>query len=142
MGLVTSCTVYLIFPKFAMVKVYSSRGGCQASPTCVEEMFPDASPQPRPGMSVICVDAESVPQILNERARLWQMDTSRLYLMRPEDKLYIDFGDPADRDHLVEMALHLEPALIVIDSLGSISSKGENNVEDVRDLLGFLNRRR
>ena len=106
----------------------------------VDEPFPDGAPQPLPGGNVIYVDAESVPQILSERAQLWQMDTSRLYLMRPAGKLYIDFGDPADRDHLVEMALHLEPALIVVDSLGSISSKGENNVEDVRDLLGFLNR--
>ena len=106
----------------------------------LDEPFPDGAPQPLPGGNVIYVDAESVPQILSERAQLWQMDTSRLYLMRPEGKLYIDFGDPADRDHLVEMALHLEPALIVVDSLGSISSKGENNVEDVRDLLGFLNR--
>ncbi|MFN2167816.1 MAG: AAA family ATPase [Anaerolineae bacterium] len=104
------------------------------------EPFPDGAAQPLPGRSVVYVDAESVPQILSERARLWQMDTSRLYLMQPAGKLYIDFGDPADRDHLVEMALHLDPALIVVDSLGSISSKGENNVEDVRDLLGFLNR--
>ncbi|HNS52696.1 MAG TPA: AAA family ATPase, partial [Anaerolineae bacterium] len=48
-------------------------------------------------------------------------------------------GDGADRDRLVEMALQLQPALIVVDSLSSISSKGENNVEDVRELLGFLN---
>jgi hypothetical protein len=111
----------------------------------VGEPFPDGTPQPPasgngPKPRVIYVDAESVPQILKERAQLWQMDTTQLYLMRPQDKLYIDFGDPADRDHLVEMTLHLEPALIVVDSLGSISSKGENNVEDVRDLLSFLNR--
>ena len=80
-----------------------------------------------------------MPQILSERARLWQMDTSRLYLMRPAGRLFIDFGDGADRDRLVEMALQLQPALIVVDSLSSISSKGENNVEDVRELLGFLN---
>lgn len=109
------------------------------------EPFPDGALQPLPGTDgakpcVIYVDAESVPQIISERAELWQMDRSRLYLMGPMNKLYIDFGQPEDRDHLVEMASHLEPALIVIDSLASISSKGENNVEDVRDLLGFLNR--
>ena len=32
------------------------------------------------------------------------------------------FCDPADRDHLVEMAVELEPALVVVDSLSSISS--------------------
>ena len=104
------------------------------------EPFPNGVPQPLPGANVIYVDAESVPQIISERAELWQMDRSRLYLMRPMDRLFIDFGDQADRDHLVEMASQLEPALIVVDSLASISSKGENNVEDVRDLLGFLNR--
>ena len=104
------------------------------------EPFPDGAPQPLPGANVIYVDAESVPQIISERAELWRMDRSRLYLMRPLDRLFIDFGEQADRDHLVEMASRLEPALIVVDSLASISSKGENNVEDVRDLLGFLNR--
>jgi hypothetical protein len=108
------------------------------------EPFPNGAPQPLPKAAgakprVIYVDAESVPQILSERAQLWQMDRSRLYLMRPMNKLFIDFGNEADRDHLIEMAVQLEPALIVVDSLASISSKGENNVEDVRDLLGFLN---
>jgi len=104
------------------------------------EPFPDGASQPLPGANVIYVDAESVPQIISERAELWKMDRSRLYLMRPMDRLFIDFGDQADRDHLVEMASQLEPAMIVVDSLASISSRGENNVEDVRDLLGFLNR--
>ena len=104
------------------------------------ESFPDGAPQPLPESNIIYVDAESVPQIISERAELWQMDRSRLYLMRPMNKLFIDFGEQEDRDHLVEMASQLEPAMIVVDSLASISSKGENNVEDVRDLLGFLNR--
>jgi hypothetical protein len=105
----------------------------------VDETFPDGSMVCRSGANVIYVDAEVVPQLINERAELWQMDTSRLYLMLPRDKLFIDFSDGADRDHLVEMAYRLDPALIVVDSLSSISTKGENNVEDVRDVLGFLN---
>jgi hypothetical protein len=86
------------------------------------------------------VDAEDVPQIIQERAARWELDTSRLYLMRPrQGNLFIDFSQPRDRDHLVEMAHYLQPILIVVDSLSSISSKGENNIEDVREVLGFLN---
>jgi len=103
------------------------------------EAFPDGAPVPRPGANVIYVDAEVVPQLILERAKRWEMDLERLFLMQPEDRLYIDFSDLADRDHLVEMAGALDPALIVVDSLSSISTRGENNVEDVREVLGFLN---
>ena len=103
------------------------------------EPFPDGSPVLRPGASVIYVDAEVVPQIINERTQLWCMDTSRFYLMLPQDKSFIDFGQQADRNNLIEMTHRLDPALIVVDSLSSISSKGQNSVEDVRDVLGFLN---
>jgi len=102
--------------------------------------FPDGAPVPQPGVNVIYVDAEDAPQIINQRAELWHMDTSRLFLMRPQDRLFIDFSQPIDRDHLIEMACRLAPALIVVDSLSTISSKGENNVEDVREVLGFLNK--
>jgi hypothetical protein len=103
------------------------------------EPFPDGAPAHRASENVIYVDAEDVPQIIQQRAALWGMDTSRLYLMQPEPGLFIDFSQPRDRDRLVEMAHTLRPALIVVDSLSSISSRGENNVEDVREVLGFLN---
>jgi len=101
--------------------------------------FPDGSAIPRPDAPVIWVDAEVVPQIILDRARRWEMSLARLFLMLPEDKLYIDLDQPADRDRLVEMAAHLAPELIVVDSLSSITTKGENSVEDVREVLSFLN---
>jgi len=104
------------------------------------DRFPDGAPVPQPGANVIYVDAEDCPQIINQRAERWHMDTSRLFLMQPEGRLFIDFSQPIDRDHLAEMADSLAPALIVVDSLSTISSKGENNVEDVREVLGFLNK--
>lgn len=103
--------------------------------------FPDGSPARGGGGCVIYVDAEVVPQMINERAVSWEMDRSQIYLMMPEEeRFFLDFSEMRDRDTLVEMAYTLKPALIVIDSLSSISSKGENNVEDVRSVLGFLNR--
>lgn len=101
--------------------------------------WPNDYPHGFEGRNVIYVDAEVVPQLINERATQWEMDTTRLYLMLPQEKLFIDFSDQRDRDYLADMAYYLNPALIVIDSLSSISLKGENNVEDVRGILGYLN---
>jgi hypothetical protein len=101
--------------------------------------FPDGAPVPGPERPVLYVDAESVPQIQNQRARAWGMDRSRLFLMMPDDAYEpIDFGSRAHQDLLVDMCYHLEPHLVVIDSLGAIHLKGENNVEDVRAVLGYL----
>jgi hypothetical protein len=36
------------------------------------------------------------------------------------------------------MVYRLEPALVIVDSLGAVMGKGENAMEDVRALLGFL----
>jgi hypothetical protein len=50
----------------------------------------------------------------------------------------LDFSLPHHRDRLVEMVADIAPQLLIIDSLSSISSKGENSIEDVRTVLGFL----
>jgi hypothetical protein len=102
--------------------------------------FPDGTPVPEPG-PVIFVDAENVPQIHNRRATAWGMDRSQLYLMGPGDnRLMIDLSREAERDRLVEWAWAKRPVLIVVDSLSSVTTRGENKVEDVRDIFLFLNR--
>lgn len=101
--------------------------------------FPDGAEVPRAGAAVIYVDAEAVPQIQNERANAWGMNTELLYLMLPGNAFeMIDLGDEKQQDHLMEMCSVLSPELVVVDSLSAISIRGENNVEDVRALLGFL----
>jgi hypothetical protein len=106
--------------------------------------FPDGSPMVSNGESTaIYIDAEDVPQVINDRAEWWQMDRSRFYLMSPStmerEGAIIDLNDPVYQDELVEMCWRINPDLVVVDSLGNASSRGENNVEDVRDLLSFLN---
>ena len=62
-----------------------------------------------------------------------------LYLMLPPATYgMIDLGDEVQQDRLVDMCAALSPELVVVDSLSAISVRGENNVEDVRALLGFL----
>lgn len=100
--------------------------------------FPDGSPIPCPGANVIYVDAEMVPQILNERTQHYQMDQSKLFVMLPEPGEMIDLGQVRYQDRLSEMTSVLRPELIIIDSLSSVHTGGQNNVEDVRSLMGYL----
>jgi hypothetical protein len=100
--------------------------------------FPDGAPIARPGANVIYVDAEMVPQILNQRAEHYGLDRSKLFVMLPEVGEMIDLGQPRYQDRLVEMAALLNPELIIIDSLSSVHSGGQNNVEDVRSFMGYL----
>lgn len=88
---------------------------------------------------VLYVDAEAIPQVLNERASAWEMDRRLLFLMLPDDDGILDFGLEMYRDQLIEAVHHIQPALIIVDSLSTISSKGENAVDDVRTILSFFN---
>ncbi len=100
--------------------------------------FPDGSPISKPGSNVIYVDGEAVPQILNERAKHYDIDRKRLYMLLPDPGEPIDFNTDKYRDRLVNMVATLQPELVIIDSLSSIHTRGQNNVEDVRGLLSFL----
>jgi hypothetical protein len=86
------------------------------------------------------VDAEMVPQILNERAQNYGMDRSKLFLMLAEPGEMIDLGKLHYQERLSEMTHILQPELIIIDSLSSIHNGDQNNVEDVRSLIGYLTR--
>ena len=102
--------------------------------------FPNGGHNPhKDGANVIYVDAEVVPQLIKERAERWKMNTKRLFLMLPRPNDMIDFSRPDYREMLRNMTASIKPKLIVIDSLSSITSKGENAIEDVRAILGFLN---
>lgn len=102
--------------------------------------FPNGARNPYPeGAPAIYVDAEVVPQIIRERAMRWQMNMEQLYLMLPLPNEMVDFSRSEYREMLRSMASSIKPGLIIIDSLSSITSKGENAIEDVRLILGFLN---
>jgi len=102
--------------------------------------FPDGSPIVRPGANVIYVDAESVPQIMRERANYYQMDQSKIYPMLADVNDMLDLGAVKYQDRLTEMVAFLKPELIIIDSLSSVHTRGQNNVEDLRTLVGYLTR--
>lgn len=104
------------------------------------QTFPDGSPVQRRSdtSTVLYVDAEAIPQVINQRAQAYGIDCKRLFLLVPDLHESLDFGEQKYRDRLTEMLAALQPELVIVDSLSSIHSRGQNNVEDVRDLLRFL----
>jgi hypothetical protein len=100
--------------------------------------FPDGAPVLRPGR-VLIVDAEGAPSVLLERARAWDFDRHRLFLMLPDgpDRL-VDLSSPRYQEELQERCYNLQPELIVVDSLAAATSRGETSLEGARATLGFL----
>jgi len=100
--------------------------------------FPDGAPIMRPGANIVYVDAEAVPQIMRERANYYKMDQKKLFPMLADSGEMIDLGLQKYQDRLTEMVEYLKPELIIIDSLSSVHTRGQNNVEDLRALVGYL----
>jgi|WetSurMetagenome_2_1015567.scaffolds.fasta_scaffold17395_3 hypothetical protein len=103
------------------------------------EPWPDGSSQTRPGANVIYVDGERIPSVHNDRAVAWKMPRRQLYmLLADEEDGLLALESEKYQERLAQMVYRLEPALVIVDSLGAVLSRGENGVEDVRALLGFL----
>jgi RecA-family ATPase len=102
--------------------------------------YPDGAPIKKPGGNVIYVDGEMVPQILNRRVEWYGLDKRKLFMLLAEPGEMLDLGQQRYHDRLSEMTEILKPELIVIDSLSTIHSSGQNGVEDVRGLIGYLTR--
>lgn len=104
--------------------------------------FPDGQPaESSRDPKILYVDAENTPAIHKERLSVWPPAAlHQLYIMLPEpDRFLINLDDHIDRDRLYDMAWAIRPALIIIDSYGSCTLKGENNKEDVQGLLAYFN---
>lgn len=88
--------------------------------------------------SVIFVDAEDfLPQIY-ERVSAWGMNTERFYPVRKPPRELLDMTKQEYQDDLIDMCHNINPDLIIVDSLSSVNSRGENNIEDIRDVLNFF----
>jgi hypothetical protein len=101
--------------------------------------FPDGTPVPCPGSNVLIVDAEGAPALLNQRARAWDIDGRRLFLMlAPDATGLLNLSDPAQQIRLAKMCIQLKPALVVIDSLAAATSHGETSLQGARSIFGPL----
>jgi len=106
-----------------------------------EKTFPDGTPIHNPGAPALYVDCEGFASGVKQRANAWGMSKDKFYLwtVDQEESGFINFSDPEFRDSLIERIDFIKPALVVIDSFGNAAEGGQDKVEDVRDLLNFLN---
>lgn len=103
--------------------------------------YPDGTPVGEPGR-VLYVEAEYAPQILKKRLTGWTSDElRRLSIMSPApDKMMIDLNQYDDRDRLLDMVYQVRPELVIVDSYGAVTLKGEKAKEEAQRLLAFLTR--
>jgi hypothetical protein len=66
------------------------------------------------------------------------MDMSKFYPVRRPPRELIDMSRPEYQDDLIDMCSDIQPDLVIVDSLSSVNVRGENNIEDLRDILSFF----
>ena len=99
--------------------------------------WPDGAIPDRIG-NVVYVEAEAIPQVTNQRAQALGINRHKLWLMMADSGEMLDLTQPRWQDHLLDLATTVQPQLIIIDSLSSISSSGQNSVEDTTRLMLYL----
>lgn len=101
-------------------------------PLCTEPLG-----EPR---NAVWIDTESAQQIIKVRAGTMKMDKSRVYIPSFDGDILTNtnLGQDDHREHIVNLIEGTDPALVILDSLGSSHSRGENKVEEMRPLMTFL----
>lgn len=87
---------------------------------------------------VVYMDAEDFLPDIYERAMAWGMNLDQFYPIRRPPRDLIDMSLPEYQDPLIDICFDLHPDLVIVDSLSSVNTRGENNIEDVRDVLSFF----
>jgi len=100
-------------------------------------VWPDGSPVERRG-NVVYIDAEGIPQENAKRARALGVDRSQLYLLYASEGQMLDLTDRSWRDQVIELVAAQRPELVIVDSLSSAASSGQDRPEQVNPLLMFL----
>lgn len=92
--------------------------------------------------NVIYVDAEAAQVITKERCLNMDIPMDRVYVPNLGNDMLAqpDLADESHREQLWNMVEEVEPALIVIDSMGGIKSGGENKKEEMQPIMLYLTR--
>jgi hypothetical protein len=106
--------------------------------TNIGETWPDGKPVVNSDANIFYLDAEGMPEVIKERAIAWQINLKRFFYKYPKTGEIFDLGQERYQDMVLQAVYHAQPEIIFVDSLGSINTKGENNIEDVRTIFAFL----
>lgn len=99
---------------------------------------PDGSKLDIRSGNTIYIDAEGFLSVIYSRCRAWGMNLTKFYPVRRPNREMIDMSNKRYQDMLFDMCYDLKPDLVIVDSLSTISARGENAVEDMREILNFL----
>lgn len=131
-----------------MLTIFASQQGTGKSYVALDiahriingSQFPDGAPVPPGDHCVLYLDAENSPAIYKQRVSTWTpVERRNLYYMRANPEQFIfNLDDETDRDQFLDLICVVHPTLVIVDSYGSASLRGENKKEDVQDLLIFL----
>lgn len=97
------------------------------------QSFEIATPAP-----IIYVDAEDFLPVLYQRVKQWGMDMSLFFPFQRPARSIIDLADRKYQDELIDMIYDLRPGLVAIDSLSRVNRRGENSIEEIRDVLDIM----
>lgn len=92
------------------------------------------------GMLGMWLDTESGQQIINERSKSMGIDRKSILIPLFGDDLLAqpDLMNEGHQSHILTMIRATRPDMIVVDSLGSAHTGGENKVEEMRPIMSFL----
>jgi putative DNA primase/helicase len=99
--------------------------------------WPDGSACTKRGAAV-WIEGEGIAQEINERAVALGIDPERIYVTTAPDGEILNLLEKAWQDEVVNMVATVQPALIVVDSLSTITDKGQDRSEQVTPLLLWL----
>lgn len=93
----------------------------------------------KPG-NTLWIETEASQQLLVLRSKSLGVDRKRLFLPIIDGDMLAqpDIWNPDHRQQILNLIEAKEPKLVVLDSLGSASSHGENRKEDVAPLMEFF----
>ena len=100
-------------------------------------VWPDGQPGPAPS-STVWVEGEGISPEVVERGEALGIDMERMYMIEASDGEILDLTSLAWQEEVIETVAAVKPALIVVDSLSTITANGQDRSEQVTPLLIWL----
>lgn len=88
--------------------------------------------------STVWIEGEGIAQEIAERAVALGLNADEIYMTSAPDGEILNLLDKSWQDEVVNLVATVKPALIVVDSLSTITDKGQDRSEQVTPLLLWL----
>lgn len=99
--------------------------------------WPDGLPGPAPS-NTVWIEGEGISPEVVERGEALGIDMERMYMIEASDGEILDLTSLAWQEEVIETVAAVKPALVVVDSLSTITANGQDRSEQVTPLLIWL----